>query len=45
MTFNFSVVELTDEQLEELSEQMFRDEAARQWEQKMNEDLAYKGEY
>jgi len=42
---NFSIVELTDEELEQLSEQVFRDEAARQWECKMNEDLAYEGEY
>ena len=40
-----NVVEMTNEELEEISEMAFREEAARMWQQKENEDLAYEGEF
>ena len=45
MTEDFIIVELTDEQLEQLSQQAFMETAANLWQQKENEDLAYEGEY
>ena len=41
----FRVMILSEEEKESLSEMAFRDEAARMWQQKENEDLAYEGEY
>ena len=41
----FRVMILSEEEIESLSEMAFRDEAARMWQQKENEDLAYEGEY